>query len=30
MKTSEAVLRIKVQKKNLRGEVTVEYDGDVL
>jgi len=30
MKTSEAVLRIKVQKKNLRGEVTVEYEGDVL
>ena len=30
MKTSEAVLRIKVQKKNLSGEVTVEYVGDVL
>src|SRR6185436_18878944 len=30
MKTSEAVLRIKVQKKNLSGEVTVEYEGDVL
>jgi predicted RNA-binding protein associated with RNAse of E/G family len=30
MKTSEAVLRIKVQKKNPSGEVTVEYDGDVL
>ena len=32
MKTSEAGggLRIKVQKKNLSGEVTVEYEGDVL
>ena len=30
MKTSEAVPRIKVQKKNLSGEVTVEYDGIVL
>ena len=30
MKTSEAVLRIKVQKKNPAGEVTVEYVGDVL
>jgi len=30
MKTSEAVLRIKVQKKNLSGEVNVEYEGDVL
>ena len=34
MKTSEArrgaVVRIKVQKKNLSGEVTVEYEGDVL
>jgi predicted RNA-binding protein associated with RNAse of E/G family len=30
MKTSEAVLRIKVQKKNLSGEVTVEYEGDIL
>lgn len=27
MKTSEAVPRIKVQKKNLAGEVTYEYDG---
>ena len=34
MKTSEArrraAVRIKVQKKNLSGEVTVEYEGDVL
>ena len=30
MKTSEAVLRIKVQKKNPAGDVTVEYEGDVL
>ncbi len=30
MKTSEAVLRIKVQKKNLSGEVAVEYEGDIL
>ena len=30
MKTSEAALRIKVQKKNLSGEVNVEYEGDVL
>ena len=30
MKTSEAVLRIKVQKRNLGGEVTVEYEGEVL
>jgi protein associated with RNAse G/E len=30
MKTSEAVLRIKVQKKNLAGEVLVEYQGNIL
>ena len=34
MKTSKArrraAVRIKVQKKNLSGEVTVEYEGDVL
>jgi uncharacterized protein len=30
MKTSETGPRIKVQKKNLSGEVTVEYEGDVL
>ena len=30
MKTSEAVLRIKVQKKNLAGEVMYEYEGDEL
>ena len=30
MKTSEAVLRIKVQKKNPDGEVVVEYEGDEL
>ena len=30
MKTSEAVLRIKVQKKNPDGEVLVEYEGDQL
>ena len=34
MKTSEArrgaAVRIQVQKKNLSGEVTVEYEGDVL
>ena len=30
MKTSEAVLRIKVQKKNPAGEVLFEYEGDVL
>jgi protein associated with RNAse G/E len=30
MKTSEAVLRITVQKKNLAGEVTWQYDGMVL
>jgi predicted RNA-binding protein associated with RNAse of E/G family len=30
MKTSEAVLRIKVLKKNLSGEVTWQYDGVVL
>ncbi len=30
MKTSEAVPRITVQKKNPAGEVTVEYEGDVL
>lgn len=28
MKTSEAVLRIKVQKKNPEGDVLVEYEGD--
>ena len=28
MKTSEAVLRIKVQKKNLAGEVMYEYEGN--
>jgi len=28
MKTSEAVLRIKVQKKNPAGEVLIEYEGD--
>lgn len=28
MRTSEAVLRIKVQKKNLGGEVLYEYEGD--
>ena len=30
MKTSEAVLRIKVQKKNLADEVLVEYEGNIL
>ena len=30
MKTSEAVLRIKVQKKNLAGDVVYEYEGDEL
>ena len=30
MKTSEAVLRIKVQKKNPDGEVMIEYEGDEL
>jgi uncharacterized protein len=30
MKTSEAVLRIKVQKKNPDGEVTYEYEGTLL
>ena len=30
MKTSEAVLRIKVQKKNPAGQVTYEYDGILL
>jgi len=30
IKTSEAVLRIKVQKKNLAGEVVYEYEGDEL
>lgn len=30
MKTSEAGLRIKVQKKNLAGEVTYEYEGEIL
>jgi uncharacterized protein len=30
MKTSEAALRIKVQKKNLAGEVTYEYEGVLL
>ncbi len=30
MKTSEEVLRIKVQKKNLAGEVTYEYEGVLL
>lgn len=30
MSTSEAVLRIRVQKKNLSGEVLVEYEGDEL
>ncbi len=30
MKTSEAVLRIKVQKKNLAGEVTWQYEGVLL
>jgi uncharacterized protein len=30
MKTSEAVLRIKVQKKNPAGEVTYEYEGMLL
>ena len=30
MKTSEAVLRIKVQKKNPDGKVMVEYEGDEL
>jgi hypothetical protein len=30
MKTSEAVLRIKVQKKNPAGEVTYEYEGVLL
>jgi len=30
MKTSEAVLRIKVQKKNTAGEVTYEYEGQIL
>lgn len=30
MKTSEAVLRIKVQKKNPAGEVVYEYEGDEL
>ena len=30
MRTSEADLRIKVQKKNLAGEVVYEYEGDEL
>ena len=30
MKTSEAVLRIKVQKKNQEGDVTYEYEGTLL
>lgn len=30
MKTSGAVLRIKVQKKNPAGEVTYEYEGELL
>ena len=30
MKTSEAGLRIKVQKKNLADEVLVEYEGNIL
>ena len=30
MKTSEAVPRIKVQKKNPAGEVTYEYEGVML
>jgi protein associated with RNAse G/E len=30
MKTSDAVLRIKVQKKNLADEVLVEYEGNIL
>ena len=30
MRTSEAVLRIKVQKKNPAGEVVYEYEGDEL
>ena len=30
MKTSEAVIRIKVQKKNPAGEVTYEYEGVLL
>lgn len=30
MKTSEAVPRIKVQKKNPAGEVTYEYEGELL
>lgn len=30
MKTGKAVVRIKVQKKNLAGEVTYEYDGVLL
>jgi len=30
MKTSEAVPRIKVQKKNLAGEVTWQYEGAIL
>lgn len=30
MKTSEAVTRIKVQKKNLAGEITYAYDGVLL
>jgi predicted RNA-binding protein associated with RNAse of E/G family len=30
MKTSEAVQRIKVQKKNPAGEVTYEYEGELL
>ncbi len=30
MKTSEAVPRIKVQKKNFAGEVTYEYEGQLL
>jgi len=30
MKTSEAALRVKVQKKNPDGEVLVEYEGDEL
>jgi hypothetical protein len=30
MKTSEAVLRIKVQKKNPAGDVTYEYEGTLL
>ena len=30
MRTSEAVLRIKVQKKNPAGEVTYQYEGDLV